>query len=149
MVEPAITWGGSPLYRFIHPEPVDMSADPLAIGEPDPTRDPYDANQAIPRSSPRANAQNRVIATRQSSENHNSGRLASVKVVPHRWVAIIRSRLLCKRILSTTRSSFAEGNQLRLPPPPPAPVGWPRTGRWPPRPGTSGGKLRPKSPAPG
>jgi len=48
MVEPAITFGSTLFYRLLHQEPVHMSADPLAIGAPDPTRDPYDSNQAIP-----------------------------------------------------------------------------------------------------
>ena len=48
MVEPAITPGSSFFYRFIHQEPVRMSADPLVDGQPDITRDPYDSNQAIP-----------------------------------------------------------------------------------------------------
>jgi SAM-dependent methyltransferase len=48
MVEPAITWGSTLFYRLLHHEPVIMSADPLLAGEPDPSRDPYDANQAIP-----------------------------------------------------------------------------------------------------
>lgn len=48
MIEPAITLGSSLFYRLIHHEPVCMSADPLIDGEPDPHRDPYDSNQAIP-----------------------------------------------------------------------------------------------------
>ena len=48
MIEPAITFGSSLFYRLIHHEPVRMSADPLIDGEPDPARDPYDSNQAIP-----------------------------------------------------------------------------------------------------
>jgi SAM-dependent methyltransferase len=48
MIEPAITLGSSLFYRLIHHEPVRMSADPLIDGEPDPHRDPYDSNQAIP-----------------------------------------------------------------------------------------------------
>jgi SAM-dependent methyltransferase len=48
MVEPAITWGSSAFYRLLHHEPVVMSADPLIVGAPDPKRDPYAANQAIP-----------------------------------------------------------------------------------------------------
>jgi SAM-dependent methyltransferase len=48
MVEPAITWGSALFYRLIHHEPVRMSADPLAEGTPNPDRDPYDSNQAIP-----------------------------------------------------------------------------------------------------
>jgi SAM-dependent methyltransferase len=48
MVEPAITWGSTLFYRLLHQEPVRTSADPLIEGIPDPQRDPYNSNQAIP-----------------------------------------------------------------------------------------------------
>ena len=48
MIEPAITPGSTLFYRFLHQEPVRMSADPLVDGTPDPRRDPYAANQAVP-----------------------------------------------------------------------------------------------------
>jgi SAM-dependent methyltransferase len=48
MIEPAITWGSSLFYRLLHQEPVDMSVDPLVAAAPDATRDPFDANQALP-----------------------------------------------------------------------------------------------------
>lgn len=48
LCEPAITPLSSPFYRWLHPEPVDMSADPLAEGEISQQRDPWDSNQAIP-----------------------------------------------------------------------------------------------------
>jgi SAM-dependent methyltransferase len=48
MVEPAITFGSTLFYRLLHQEPVRTSADPLREGTPDPQRDPYDSNQAIP-----------------------------------------------------------------------------------------------------
>ena len=48
MVEPAITWGSTLFYRLFHQEPVFMSADPLVEGTPNPSRDPYEFNQAIP-----------------------------------------------------------------------------------------------------
>jgi SAM-dependent methyltransferase len=48
MVEPAITFGSTLFYRLFHHEPVRTSADALADGTPDPRRDPYDSNQAIP-----------------------------------------------------------------------------------------------------
>ena len=35
-------------YRLLHHEPVRTSADPLMEGRPDPDRDPYRSNQAIP-----------------------------------------------------------------------------------------------------
>jgi SAM-dependent methyltransferase len=48
ILEPAITPGSWLFYRFFHPEPVDLSVDPLADGNVDTSRDPYNANQAIP-----------------------------------------------------------------------------------------------------
>ena len=35
-------------FRWFHPEPVDMSIDPLAEVASNPDRQPFDANQAIP-----------------------------------------------------------------------------------------------------
>lgn len=46
--EPAITPLSGIFYRLLHPEPVDMSADPLADGTISPDKDPFDSNQAIP-----------------------------------------------------------------------------------------------------
>jgi len=48
MAEPAITVASWPFYRFFHPEPLSMQADPLASRSPSSARDPFDANQAIP-----------------------------------------------------------------------------------------------------
>jgi SAM-dependent methyltransferase len=48
MVEPAITPVSWAFYHWFHPEPVDLGADPLREGNPDPTRDAFAANQAIP-----------------------------------------------------------------------------------------------------
>ena len=48
LVEPAITPLSWVFYRFAHPEWLSMTEDPLMDGDPDPGRDPYDANQAIP-----------------------------------------------------------------------------------------------------
>lgn len=62
MVEPAITPGSSAFYRFIHHEPVLMAQDPLRDGAPDPNRDPYDSNQAIPT----------LIATRERARFHKA-----------------------------------------------------------------------------
>ena len=60
MVEPAITWGSTLFYRLIHHEPVRMSADIFVEGKPDPRRDPYDANQAVPT----------LLATRERDRFH-------------------------------------------------------------------------------
>jgi SAM-dependent methyltransferase len=48
LLEPAITPVSWFFYNFFHPEPVVMSADSLADGAHDPSRDPFDANGAIP-----------------------------------------------------------------------------------------------------
>jgi len=72
MVEPAITWGSSLFYRLLHHEPVGTSADVLGDGEPDPRRDPYDSNQAIPT----------LLATREHARFHRlfpALRIASVQ----------------------------------------------------------------------
>jgi SAM-dependent methyltransferase len=60
MIEPAITWGSTLFYRLLHQEPVRTSADPLIEGVPDPHRDPYDSNQAIPT----------LLATRERERFH-------------------------------------------------------------------------------
>ena len=72
MVEPAITWGSSLFYRLFHHEPVRTSADALANGSPDPRRDPYASNQAIPT----------LLATRDRARFHRlfpTLRIASVQ----------------------------------------------------------------------
>jgi SAM-dependent methyltransferase len=61
MVEPAITWGSTLFYRLLHHEPVHTSADVLLDGSPDPRRDPYDSNQAIPT----------LLATRDRERFHH------------------------------------------------------------------------------
>ena len=48
LVEPAITPVSWAVYKVGHPEPIDLSADPLSDGVPDPGKHPMDANQAIP-----------------------------------------------------------------------------------------------------
>jgi SAM-dependent methyltransferase len=48
MVEPAITLASRLFYTYLHPEPVMMSEDALQTGAPEPDRDPFDSNQAIP-----------------------------------------------------------------------------------------------------
>jgi SAM-dependent methyltransferase len=48
MLDPAITPGSWPVYKFLHPEPVDLSADPLAEAAVQSGADPFDSNQAVP-----------------------------------------------------------------------------------------------------
>jgi SAM-dependent methyltransferase len=60
MIEPAITWGSTLFYRLFHHEPVRTSVEVLMDGSPDPRRDPYASNQAIPT----------LIATRDKDRFH-------------------------------------------------------------------------------
>src|SRR5260370_21091134 len=76
MVEPAITWGRSAFYRLFHHEPVRTSADVLADGSPDPRRDPYDSNQAIPR----------LVATRDRDRFHRL--VPSLRIAAVQWFAL-------------------------------------------------------------
>ena len=48
MCEPYISPISYPVYKFLHDEPVDMGADPLALHVADGERDPFDSNQGIP-----------------------------------------------------------------------------------------------------
>jgi len=48
MVEPAITPISWFIYHYMHPELVDMKADPLGEGAPLSTDEPFSSNQAIP-----------------------------------------------------------------------------------------------------
>lgn len=47
-IEPGISPVSWLFYRYFHPEPVVIYDDPLGDGALDPTRKPFDANQAIP-----------------------------------------------------------------------------------------------------
>lgn len=76
MVEPAITWLSTLFYRLLHPEPVIMSADPLISGSPDPKRDPYAANQAIPT----------LIATRDRMRFHRL--FPHLRIVRTEWFSL-------------------------------------------------------------
>ncbi len=48
MMEPYVSWMSYPVYRFLHPEPLDLSVDPFLIVAHDVNREPFHANQGIP-----------------------------------------------------------------------------------------------------
>ncbi|HXW25407.1 MAG TPA: class I SAM-dependent methyltransferase [Xanthobacteraceae bacterium] len=75
MVEPAITYGSTLFYRLFHHEPVRTSADALADGTPDPRRDPYDSNQAIPT----------ILTTRDRGRFH--ARFPALRIARVDWFA--------------------------------------------------------------
>jgi SAM-dependent methyltransferase len=76
MVEPAITWGSTLFYRLFHHEPVRTSADVLTDGSPDPRRDPYASNQAIPT----------LLATRDSARFHRL--LPALRIERVEWFSL-------------------------------------------------------------
>jgi SAM-dependent methyltransferase len=47
IMEPYMSWVSWPIYRFLHPEPVDLAHDPLALRAPQADRRPFDSNQAV------------------------------------------------------------------------------------------------------
>lgn len=47
IMDPYVSWASWPVYRFLHPEPVDLKADPLEMSLANPARKPFDANQAV------------------------------------------------------------------------------------------------------
>jgi len=47
IVEPYVSFLSWPIYKFIHPEPVDFKQNPLVITPPSENRKPFDANQAM------------------------------------------------------------------------------------------------------
>lgn len=47
IMDPYISWFSWPVYRFLHPEPVDLKQDPLMLQPSSSERHPFDANQAI------------------------------------------------------------------------------------------------------
>jgi SAM-dependent methyltransferase len=77
MVEPAITWGSTLFYRLLHQEPVRMSADILRDGRPDPRRDPYESNQAIPT----------LLATRDRERFH--GLCPALHLARAEWFSLV------------------------------------------------------------
>jgi SAM-dependent methyltransferase len=77
MIEPAITFGSGLFYRMLHHEPVNMGIDPLAEGIPDPDRDPYDSNQAIPT----------LLATRDREAFE--ARFPGLRIAEARWFAFL------------------------------------------------------------
>lgn len=47
VMDPYLSWLSWPIYRWLHPEPVDCREDPLVLKAPQVGRRPFDANQAV------------------------------------------------------------------------------------------------------
>jgi len=48
MIEPGMSTVAYPCYHYLHQEPADMRVDPFSPGPAKSSRDPFDANPAIP-----------------------------------------------------------------------------------------------------
>lgn len=48
IMEPYVSWLSFPIYRFLHPEPLDLSVDPFKLVPYNTGRDPFEANQGTP-----------------------------------------------------------------------------------------------------
>jgi SAM-dependent methyltransferase len=47
VMDPYLSWASCPIYRWLHPEPMDCTKDPLVLTPPRADRRPFDANQAV------------------------------------------------------------------------------------------------------
>ena len=47
IMDPYISWASWPIYRWLHPEPMNRKEDPLVLKPPQTDRLPFDANQAV------------------------------------------------------------------------------------------------------
>ena len=47
IMDPYVSWLSWPVYRFLHPEPLDLQADPLRLESANRDRRPFDSNQAV------------------------------------------------------------------------------------------------------
>jgi len=47
IMDPYISWASWPVYRYLHPEPVDLTQNPLLVTTPRVDRQPFDSNQAM------------------------------------------------------------------------------------------------------
>lgn len=109
LIEPGISPVSWVAYKLGHPEPVDLGVDPLADGEPDPGRHPFDSNQAIPTLL--AGRHRHRLAGEIGLELTNVERLSFVayplsggfrrwSLVPSRWVdTILRAERRMERSL--------------------------------------------------
>ncbi len=47
VMDPYLSWASWPIYRWLHPEPMDCTEDPLVFKPPQADRRPFDSNQAV------------------------------------------------------------------------------------------------------
>ena len=75
-VEPGITPFSKLIYKTLHEEPVDTTVNPLLDGNPDPAKNPYIGNQAIPT----------LIATRYAAQL--SELVPEFELTSARWLSL-------------------------------------------------------------
>lgn len=74
LLEPGITVVSRCFYDFLHPEPVDMDADPLLDGPIDSRRHPFDANQGFAT----------VLVTKKRKRLEKV--VPGISIIEHRWI---------------------------------------------------------------
>ena len=78
MLDPGITPVSWLFYHFLHEEPVDMKADPLAPAANATDKDPFDSNQAIPT----------LLFKREEHRIALSDRVPALRTVDRRWLSL-------------------------------------------------------------
>jgi len=78
MIEPGITPLSWVFYNFLHEEPVDMSADPLAKQPYGETKDPFESNQGIPT----------LLFRRQEHRIALSEAVPELRTVDRQWLSL-------------------------------------------------------------
>ena len=74
LLEPGITVVSRCFYDCLHPEPVDMDADPLLDGPIDSKRHPFDANQGFAT----------VLVTKKKKRLEKV--VPGISIIEHRWI---------------------------------------------------------------
>ena len=74
LLEPGITLVSRCFYGCLHPEPVDMDADPLLDGPIDSRRHPFDANQGFAT----------VLVTKKKKRLEKV--VPGISIIEHRWI---------------------------------------------------------------
>jgi SAM-dependent methyltransferase len=78
LIEPGISRLSLPLYSFLHHEPVDLTADPLAEATLQSSNDPWDSNQAIPT----------LMFASASARERLERAVPALKVVSVQWLSL-------------------------------------------------------------
>jgi SAM-dependent methyltransferase len=79
LIEPGMSRLSLPLYRFLHHEPVDLTADPFAEAAMQSSDDPWDSNQAIPT----------LMFASAAARERLERAVPALKVVSVEWLSVL------------------------------------------------------------